>query len=159
GLVDLAFVFQVVIVGQVTDGFLGVALELVELPVAHRFLLRFRVGFRVGCWLAIARRHGERRPAALRGYPHRALGRPSTSGARGTAPRRARRTIGRPSSSCSTGSYRVTGTSAAVAGVAASVTSRRAVGQRTLVAHPAFSKRRMIPAEESICPRPTPCRA
>ena len=43
--------------------------------------------------------------------------------------------------------------------IAASVASRWAVGHWTLVAHPAFSKRRMIPAKESICPRPTPCRA
>jgi len=57
------------------------------------------------------------------------------------------------------GSYRSAGTSAGVAGLAASVASRWAVGHWTLVAHPAFSKRRMIPAEESICPRPTPCRA
>lgn len=57
------------------------------------------------------------------------------------------------------GSYRSAWTSGGVAGLAASVASRWAVGHRTLVAHPAFSKRRMIPAEESICPRPTPCRA
>ena len=41
----------------------------------------------------------------------------------------------------------------------ANLAPERAVGHRTLVAHPAFSKRRMIPAEESICPRLTPCRA
>src|SRR5690606_23749062 len=37
--------------------------------------------------------------------------------------------------------------------------SRSGSGQRTLVAHPSFSKTQMVRAEMSICPLSTPCRA